>query len=681
MSDQLVEKLKKNVNIEYMQKFPFDVIEKEQFLPINVQNNILFVALVDAHDKNRVDKINSIIKEHTDFDTKSLPVTQQQFNMLTLDYKNTQHSAVKNYFNADKKRTFTPPKTKKRLGDMLIEAGLINEEQLMNALAESKKTGEPIGSVLVKLECISIEQLQDTLSEQQGIESIQGNLLKIEKEVMDLLPEDFIIANKVVPVASDGKNLIVGMVNPSDRSTLNEIIYITGLLPSPRLITYIEFENSVEALLKQKKTRAKIIEDLDLEGTMDTGSSMWEQLERELQDSSSAVAKFANQIISDAIDLKASDIHIEPRFGKHIVRYRIDGILKKVLDIPEKIEQQVISRFKVVARMNIAEHRRAQDGTFALKYNEKSYDFRVNTLPVGLREKMVIRILQPSVSIEASDKEIVLIGASKYDIDKIKHMTSAPNGIILTSGPTGSGKTTTLYSILKSMNDEKVNITTIEDPVEIRLDGVNQTQVNTKADITFANCMRAILRQDPDIILVGEIRDYVTLEAAISAALTGHLVLSTIHTNSAAATVTRLVEMGAKNYLIASSLTGVIAQRLVRRLCPHCKEKCNPTQEETKKVIVQREDFSDFMGREIYKAKGCEKCGFDGYIGRLGVYEIMPINREIKKLIAQSAPDVEIEEVAISCGMRTLAQSCLEHILNGETTIEEFIRVLGIVSD
>ena len=679
MSDQIVEKLKKNINFEYLQKFPLAVIEKEQFLPINVQNDTLFIALVGAQDKSRVEKVASLIKEYTNFNTKSLPVTKKQFDVLTSAFISAQPSNKVEQVEKHIKPVVQQPK--KRLGDMLIEAGIITEEQLLNALAESKKAAEPIGSALVRLQCITIEQLQEFLSLQQGVESIQGNQLKIEQDIMDLLPEDFVVTKKVVPVASDGKNLVVGMVNPNDKATLNEIIYITGLMPSPRLITHIEFENSVEAILKQKKTREKIIEDLNLEGSDEAGTSLWDQIDKELQDNSSAVAKFTSQIITDAIDTKASDIHIEPRFGKYVVRYRIHGILKKVLDIPEKIEQQVISRLKVISRMNIAEHRRSQDGTFSLKHGNTSYDFRINTLPVGSKEKIVIRILQPSVSIESNDKEIVLVGASKYEIDKIEFMTSAPNGIILTSGPTGSGKTTTLYSILKSINDEKINITTIEDPIEIRLEGVNQTQVNVKADITFANCMRAILRQDPDVILVGEIRDGITLEAAISAALTGHLVLSTIHTNSASATITRLIEMGAKSYLIASSLTGVIAQRLVRKLCPHCKEKYNPTQDEAVKVIVQKEDIPDFLSRQIYRAKGCERCGFDGYSGRLGVYEIMPINREIKKLIAQEAPDVEIEEVAISCGMKTLTQSCLEHILNGETTIEEFIRVLGVVSD
>ena len=281
----------------------------------------------------------------------------------------------------------------------------------------------------------------------------------------------------------------------------------------------------------------------------------------------------------------------------------------------------------------------------------------------------------------AADKNIKLIGGSEEDIAKIKNMVSCPNGIILTSGPTGSGKTTTLYSVLKSLNNEDVNITTIEDPIEIKLEGINQSQVNAKAGITFAACMRAILRQDPDIILVGEIRDYETLEIAISAALTGHLVLSTVHTNSAAATVTRLIEMGAKDYLVSSTLSGVIAQRLVRKLCDECKEEYYPTYEEASQILVNEDDIQKLMKTPIYRARGCNKCEFTGYKGRLGVYEIMQINKEIKRLIAMGAHDLEIEDAAVKNGMKTLNQACMGHILAGLTTIDEFVRVLGVVNE
>ena len=365
----------------------------------------------------------------------------------------------------------------------------------------------------------------------------------------------------------------------------------------------------------------------------------------------------------------------------YVVRFRIDGTLREVLKIPAKVDSAVVSRFKVLARMNIAEHRRAQDGNFSIKYKKSQHDFRVNTLPVGNKEKMVIRVLAPAITDSNNDKEIKIDGISPEDRKKIEYLISLPNGIVLTSGPTGSGKTSTLYSLIRTLNSEDVNITTIEDPIEIKMDGVNQSAVNPKAGITFANCMRAILRQDPDIILVGEIRDFETLEVAISASLTGHLVLSTIHTNSAAATITRLIEMGAKDYLISSTVTGVIAQRLVKKLCPECKVAYKPTVEEAKKILTNPEDIKRLTETTIYKAGGCPYCNETGYSGRTGVFEIMLINKEMKKMIAQRAHDVELEDYAIKHGMKTLKMSCLEHILNGITTIDEFVRILGLASE
>lgn len=682
----VVEKLKTSISKEILEKFPLNAVEKEQFFPINIQNDFLYIGIVDAKNK---DNVITIAKQYCTNDIKFISLQKEQFEELITFYNKSLLLEIDKLVSTatpayspliNKKQAVVK---KKRLGDMLIEAGTITNEQLIQALADSKKMGLPIGSTLVKEGYITVEQLKTTLSQQQGVGYLDGNMLKVQKDVIELLPEDFMKSNKIIPVSNDGKELIVGMVNPHDKEVLNELIYITGLQPKPMLISHLEFDKYIETYFEAQAETNKIIQAIELEGEIsEHEDTLWEQVEKELVSNSSVVSKFANKIITDAIDMKASDVHIEPRLTKYVVRYRIDGILKQVIEIPEKIESSLISRFKVISRMNIAEHRRSQDGTFSLKYKGISFDFRINTLPVGNKEKMVIRILQPAVSLAAADKEIKLVGADKGDIEKINTMISAPNGIILTVGPTGSGKTTTLYSIIKNLNEEDVNITTIEDPIEIRLEGVNQTQVNPKADITFASCMRAILRQDPDIILVGEIRDYETLEAAISASLTGHLVLSTLHTNSAAATITRLIEMGAKDYLISSTLAGVVAQRLVRRLCDDCKESYIPDIKKLKSIMASHEDIDTLMQEgSFYRSRGCDKCGFTGYKGRLGVYEIMQINREIKKAIAQGSADVEIEELAVSCGMKTLNQACLEHILNGRTTIDEFIRVLGIVNE
>jgi len=575
------------------------------------------------------------------------------------------------------------PRTKK-IGEILMEEGLINEKQLSMALAEAKVLDVPLGSVLVKLGFVTIKQLKEALGAQMGLKLASAEQLKALPTAISILPEDFVKVNRVIPLSMTDKTLVVGMVNPNDTKVIDEIVYQTGLKPTIMMITHFEYENFVQTYYQTDKQETdRILEQIEKEKSDVTNEdTLWEQVEKEIQDTTGTVSKFANKIITSAIDQKASDIHIEPRSIGYIVRYRVDGALKEVLKIPQKVESAVISRFKVLARMNIAEHRRAQDGSFTIKYKQMQFDFRINTLPVNGREKMVIRVLAPAMtSMDDMGNDIQIDGASKEDIEKIQYLISSPNGILLTSGPTGSGKTTTLYALLRSLNKEDVNITTIEDPVEIKLEGVNQSSVNPKAGITFASSLRAILRQDPDVILVGEIRDFETLEVAISASLTGHLVLSTVHTNSAAATVTRLIEMGAKDYLVSSTLNGVLAQRLVRKLCPDCKEAYTPTLEDAKKVLTDPVEIQEFMKHKIYRAKGCEFCGNTGYKGRTAVLEVLVVNNDLKKLIAQRAHDVEIEEYAVKHGMRTLDKACLEHIKNGITSIDEFVRILGLAGE
>ena len=667
-----VNKIKHNINHDFALTFKQADIEKYKFIPVNKKNDFFFVAIPAGGDKA---KITALVSKFVTVPVKFISLDEESFDELFKEY-------ITMNFGSES-LVAAVSKTKKKIGEILIDAGYLTEEHLIEALAESKRQSIPIGSVLVKMGYVTLEQLKKALSDQQGYSSVTAAQLNIDIAVTKMLPEDFIRENQLIPLSTDGRFLSIGMVNPNNKKAINEVVYLSGLRPKVYILTHMEFMNALQKYYNEstKETSAMVkrIEQEKLQ--FEVEESLFDQVDRELEDASGTVAKFANKIISDAIDMKASDIHIEPRLNNYIVRYRIDGVLKKVLDLPAKVESSIIARFKVLSRMNIAEHRRPQDGTFTIKYNNISYDFRINTLPVSGREKMVIRILAPAVSISAQDKVIRLVGGTEDDHYRIKKMTSAPNGIILAVGPTGSGKTTTLYSVLKSLNSDGLNITTLEDPVEIKIDGINQSQINPKAGITFASCMKSILRQDPDIILIGEIRDYETLETAIAAALTGHLVLSTLHTNSAAATITRLIQMGAKDYLVSSTLTGIIAQRLVRRLCPNCKEAYHPSLEEAQLVVSNKDDIEAFQKRTIYRPKGCFECGHEGYKGRLGVYEIMNITKEIKKLIAQSAHDIEIEEVAVGAGMRTLQQSCLNHILNGETTIDEFVRVLGPVTE
>lgn len=694
----LILRLKNSIDTKILESIDKNLMGQYQFVPISIKDNFLFVAVSKVSNK---DSVNEILKKTFDKSIKfmlvgeddlkellaslSIPVAVESSSAPSpVQAQSSGASPVAQKSAPSPRGSGEVPAGKNlKLGEMLLAKGLLTEVQLMKALSEAKRKGVPIGSMLFEMGIITLEQLKDVLHDQTGYELVSADQLANQKKFITALPEDFIKTNSVIPISSDGKTLVIGVVKPIKQDVLKQIIYLTGQNPKQLLMTHYEFQTAINTFFSEQKRKTEELMKNMAEEKLDDPDemSLQDQLANELQDSTGSVAKFVNQIITNAIDNRVSDIHIEPRLSGYIVRYRKDGMLQKVLDVPANVESSIIARFKVMARMNIAEQRRPQDGTFSISYNNCSYDFRINTLPVSGKEKVCIRVLAPAVSLASGDKEISLVGANDADIVKVKQMVSCPNGIILTSGPTGSGKTTTLYSVLKSLNDETVNITTIEDPIEIKLEGVNQSQINAKAGITFASCMRAILRQDPDIILVGEIRDYETLEIAISAALTGHLVLSTVHTNSAAATVTRLIEMGAKDYLVSSTLSGVIAQRLVRRLCDDCKEEYHCTREEAMMVTHNEDEIKKIMETPIYRAKGCNKCGFQGYKGRLGVYEIMQITKEIKRLIAQGAHDLEIEESAVANGMTTLHRSCFQHILKGWTTIDEFVRVLGMAGE
>ena len=732
MASSVLEKLKTVLDFSILSNFDIMDLMADSYIPVCIAKGIVYVIVTASSDQEKIkleienklhtDKISFKVCNNEEFNevmefvqqnTPESETSEEEIEEIEeiedIDLDNSSEIRLKyddndieeiipiedtdnNGFDQDntgsQSRNLTAPSEQKfyaiEIGQILVQMGVATQEQIFNALVEAKKQKLPLGTMLVQQGIITLDDLKQALSLQQGYDAVTPEQLKIPDEVLGMLPDDFIKLNKVLPISYDDKVLVVAMVNPHDKKVINDIIFLTGLKPSVLIITHYEFTMCIQNLLsEQKKATSKILKKIEKQSlSFDKEETLFEQAQKELKDDSNIVVKFVNKIISDGIDMKASDIHIEPRLSGYSVRYRKDGILREVLKLPAKTESAILTRLKVISKMNIAEHRRPQDGSFSITYKDNDYDFRINTLPVGEQEKMVIRILAPAVSMSSNKDEMVLIGASKAETEVIKKMESVPNGIILTTGPTGSGKTTTLYTLLKAINDEKINITTIEDPIEIRIDGINQSQINAKAGITFASCMRAILRQDPDVILVGEIRDIETLETAISAALTGHLVLSTLHTNSAASTITRLIDMGAKDYLISSTLVGIIAQRLVRALCPHCKTQYFPSREEAELVIAGGEkEIKKFMETPVYKPNGCEKCNFEGFMGRMGVYEIMPITKEIRKLIAQGAHDIQIEEAAIGAGMKTLHQACLQHIIEGRTTISEFLRVLGPVTE
>ena len=684
MSNQL-EKLKNSIKKEYTKNFELNLMKSSGFIPVDKRQKDFFVIL-NKNNASEKSKVEAIVKEKfADLTPKFIPVTPSEFEEIFLMVSSFD-SALKTSEQAKtlQGETSSEPSAE----EMLVTIGWLTQAQLDECRKEASEKKLPLDAIFHAKDYLSYERIVSYLKKKFGCEVISKSNIVVDATILKMLPDDFVEKKQTIIMSMAENKLAVAMVNPHDKYTIREVSLSTGRSLNVYAIPYFEYDMYLKEYILQKKSEQaaketeRIIQSIEEEAAQfNTEESLWAQVEKELQDASGNVAKFVYKIITDAIDAKASDIHIEPRLGYYVVRLRSDGILKKVLEIPGSIEQAVITRFKVLARMNIAEHRRPQDGTFSIKYNDRMYDFRINTLPVSGKEKVVIRILAPAVSLKTSGDKMIIAGASDEDLAKIHDMVQCPNGIILTSGPTGSGKTTTLYTILKALNKEDVNITTIEDPIEIKLEGINQSQVNPKADITFASCMRAILRQDPDIILIGEIRDFETLEVAISAALTGHLVLSTVHTNSAAATVTRLIEMGAKDYLVSSTLTGVIAQRLVRRLCDNCKEAYFPSEEEAKHISNNPRVQEELMRTKLYRKKGCKDCGYLGYTGRLGIYEVMPITREIKKLIAQGAHDIEIEEAAVASGMKTLKYSCLNHIIEGNTTSSEFIRVLGYANE
>lgn len=683
MSNQL-EKLKNSIRILYIDKFELNLMKTSGFIPVDKKGQQFYVIL-NKNNASKGDEVTKLVQEKIPgVSVQFIPISENDFNYIyDYIYGIYKKAGVE---KTEPKEDDAPKEVTAE--DMLVTIGWITKEQLAEAKEIAVSQNIPLDAVFSSKGMMPQDRIYSYLKKKFGCNVIKHSDIVVDKTMLKMLPDDFVEKKKTIILSMEDNKLAVAMVNPNDKYTIREISLSTGRSLNVYCISTFDYENYIKEYNIQKKNEQKaketerIIQSIEEESAQyNSEESLWTQVEKELQDASGNVAKFVYKIITDAIDAKASDIHIEPRLNYYVVRVRADGILKKVLDIPGSIEQAVITRFKVLARMNIAEHRRPQDGTFSIKYNDRMYDFRINTLPVSGKEKVVIRILAPAVSLKTSGEKMVIAGASDDDVKKIHDMVQSPNGIILTSGPTGSGKTTTLYTILKALNKEDVNITTIEDPIEIKLEGINQSQVNPKADITFASCMRAILRQDPDIILIGEIRDFETLEVAISAALTGHLVLSTVHTNSAAATVTRLIEMGAKDYLVSSTLTGVIAQRLVRKLCDKCKEGYYPTEEEVQHITTDPEKQQELLKTKLYRKRGCKDCGYLGYSGRMGIYEIMPITREIKRLIAQGAHDIEIEENAVASGMKTLKASCLDHIINGETTTSEFIRVLGYASD
>jgi type IV pilus assembly protein PilB len=560
-----------------------------------------------------------------------------------------------------------------KLGKLLISARLINEEQLQKAIFTQKKEGGRLGSILVKLGFMEENKLLTFLSQQYKLPFVDPARLEIDPAVIKLVPSELVQKHHVIPIKRTGSTLSVAMADPSDVFAIDDIKFMTSYDVAPVLasegaiIAAINqhYDSSMQLQTVLKSMESKDVMELtvtsDEEGDEQVNVS---QLKEALEEA--PVVKLANLILVEGIKKGVSDIHIEAYEKKFRVRYRLDGAMFEVMAPPMKLRAALTSRIKIMADLDIAERRLPQDGRIKLKLKDREVDMRVSSLPCLFGEKIVLRILDKS----NLTLDLAKLGFEPKALQDFMTAISSPYGMVLVTGPTGSGKTTTLYSALHYINTEDINIMTAEDPVEYNLLGINQVQMKEEIGLNFAAALRSFLRQDPDVIMVGEIRDYETAEIAVKAALTGHLVLSTLHTNDAPSTINRLLNMGVEPFLVASSVILIMAQRLIRRICTGCKEEEQASPESLIEIGFDPEDAQSVV---CYKGKGCNNCSNTGYKGRMAIYEVMPIGEELRELILQGASSDEIKKKVMSLRMKTLRMSGLQKVKEGVTTVEEVV--------
>jgi type IV pilus assembly protein PilB len=554
---------------------------------------------------------------------------------------------------------------KVRLGDLLVNSGVITQEMLEKGLALQKGSGRKLGETLVDEGIATEENIAKALSSQLHYDMVDLQTVTIEEEVLGLVPAAVLKKYKMIPFeyAADNMNVLrVAMSDPMDMTAMDDIGIITNLQVEPVVATtrsimlaidryygQAEVNSALEEYAKEKEILLEEEEDIYSEDV-----------------NNSPIVQLVKSMIDQAVRQRASDIHIEPMERQVRIRYRIDGALYEKANYNIRLLPAMVARIKIIGGMDISERRKPQDGRITQVVDRREFDIRVSILPTVYGEKVVMRL----TSKNALTREKSQLGLRADELKKFDHILSNPHGILLVTGPTGSGKSTTLYTALSELNKEDVNIITVEDPVEANIDGINQVQVNNKANLTFATALRSILRQDPDIIMIGEIRDQETASIAVQASITGHLVVSTLHTNSAASTITRLADMGIEPYLIADSTIGVIAQRLVRRLCPECKKPKKADPEELEMLMLEPD--ADVT---VYEPCGCTKCDGTGFRGRIGVYEIMEVTQPLKNIISKHGTAEEIKEKALEEGMNTLRMAATKYVLEGITSVPEMMRV------
>lgn len=555
---------------------------------------------------------------------------------------------------------------KMRIGDILLNEGVITNEQLEKALESQKVKKKRLGEVLIDEGVITDDIMADALCHQLGMDRAELTETRIPDDLLSIFDVDTLKKYVAIPYAYDSKNVNIirmAMADPMDMLAVDDLSMITNRMIEPMVATareimvaidrYYGNEEAIKAARSYEEERADLFQDDEMERMMNEDVN------------NSPIVQLVNSMIEQAVRQRTSDIHIEALERNVRVRYRIDGALHERITYSIKLLPAIVARLKVIGGMDISEKRKPQDGRITSFVDGREYDIRVSILPTVYGEKVVMRITNKS----ALTRDKAELGFDEHDLKLFDHILSNPHGIILVTGPTGSGKSTTLYTALSELNTEEVNIITVEDPVEANVAGINQVQTNAKAGLTFASALRSILRQDPDIIMIGEIRDGETASIAVQASITGHLVVSTLHTNSAASTVTRLADMGIPMYMIADATVGIIAQRLVRRLCPRCKRRRPATQSELELLYLEGYQV------DIYEPVGCANCDNNGYKGRIGVYEIMDITPSVKKVIAEGGDAEHIKQAALEDGMRTLRMSATQYVIDGVTSIDEMRKV------
>lgn len=559
---------------------------------------------------------------------------------------------------------------RKRIGEMLVDQGYITEQQLLKALETQKTMGKKLGRVLVELGFLDENRLLDVLAAQLDFQHVRLDNFNFDANVIKYLPEEMARTYKCIPLYIQNKTLTIAIADPTNLRTIDHLKFKTGMKIEPVIATEGEIITAIERTYSGERDALAALLSSETSNDLDIVENKDDEDDVPIDAEGQQVVKIVNLLVTEAIQDGASDIHLEPQETHLRLRYRIDGDLVERNPIPRSLMAQVVSRLKILSGMDIAERRKPLDGRFTIRHQSKEVDLRVSTFPVhlrgqGSREKMVIRIL----NFDTSRIDLKRIGFSRDTYERFLKVISAPNGIVLVTGPTGSGKSSTLYACIKHVSSPEVNIVTMEDPVEMNLEGINQGQINPKAGFTFAAGMRSILRQDPDIIMLGEMRDFETAQMAIQAALTGHLVYSTLHTNDSAEAFTRLIDMGVEPFLLTACIRGVLAQRLVRGLCPKCKEAYEPEPELLKSIGIR-------PGTQFYRGKGCSQCGQSGYKGRLGVFEFLVPDHKVHEMVYAKENSEAIKQYAVkSLGMSTLRRDGLEKALAGLTSIEQILAV------